>query len=400
MNPMREPVNHCAVTANGCLFAAQQHMPGFDARELSAYRGAAPKRFDQVPFPGGDVVNLRELSEILGLSQTTVSRALNGYPEVSEETRAKVIAAAQAHNYSPNLRARGLATGRAQAIGHVIPISTRHEMVNPIFGDFIAGAGEAYAARGYQMVLTTVGDGDEEGVYRNLKARGAVDGVIIHAPRVEDPRLELLDEIGLPYAVHGRVSSRKTPYTWLDVNNRRAFHRATEFLIDLGHRRIALLNGNETMDFAARRRAGFEAAMADRGLGTDPALMFSEEMTEDYGYRVARRCLEMPDRPTAFLVSSLITALGVRRAIEEAGLRLGRDVSVVTHDDALSYLANGADIPIFTATRSSVRDAGRQLATMLLDRIADPDQPAQTVLLEAELVVGRSTGPVPLTQES
>ena len=345
-------------------------------------------------------MNLRELSEILGLSQTTVSRALNGYPEVSEETRAKVIAAAQAHNYSPNLRARGLATGRAQAIGHVIPISTRHEMVNPIFGDFIAGAGEAYAARGYQMVLTTVGDGDEEGVYRNLKARGAVDGVIIHAPRVEDPRLELLDEIGLPYAVHGRVSSRKTPYTWLDVNNRRAFHRATEFLIDLGHRRIALLNGNETMDFAARRRAGFEAAMADRGLATDPALMFSEEMTEDYGYRVARRCLEMPDRPTAFLVSSLITALGVRRAIEEAGLRLGRDVSVVTHDDALSYLANGADIPIFTATRSSVRDAGRQLATMLLDRIADPDQPAQTVLLEAELVVGRSTGPVPLTQES
>jgi LacI family transcriptional regulator len=99
--------------------------------------------------------------------------------------------------------------------------------------------------------------------------------------------------------------------------------------------------------------------------------------------------------PTAFLVSSMISALGVRRALEERGLRMGADVSVITHDDALSYFTTGADVPLFTSTRSSVRDAGRQVAQMLIDRISMPDAPPQQVLLEAELMVGRSTGPAP-----
>ena len=93
----------------------------------------------------------------------------------------------------------------------------------------------------------------------------------------------------------------------------------------------------------------------------------------------------------------MILALGVRRAIEDQGLVMGRDVSVITHDDNLSYLQNGDGVPIFTATRSSVRDAGRLVAEMLITQISDPTQdPAQT-LLEAELTVGQSTGPAPLS---
>jgi LacI family transcriptional regulator len=339
-------------------------------------------------------MNLKELSRNLGLSQTTVSRALNGYPEVNESTRARVRLAAEQHNYRPNTRAKGLATGRAMAIGHVISATNQHEMVNPIFADFIAGAGETYSKNGYEMILSVVSDGDESQAYRNLKARGAVDGVIVHAPRMNDSRLTLLEEIGLPFAVHGRVSDRQDPYTWLDVNNRSAFRRATDFLLDLGHRRIALINGLEYMDFAHRRRIGYEEGLRARDIAPDPALMWSEEMTEDYGYRTARTMLALPDPPTAMLTASLITALGVRRAAEESGLRLGADLSVVTHDDALSYLRNGAEVPIFTATRSSVREAGRRLAQMLIDRIRAPEAPCSTQLLEAELMVGRSTGPL------
>ena len=117
-------------------------------------------------------VNLKQLSESLGLSQTTVSRALNGYPEVKEATRLKVQDAARRMNYAPNPGARGLATGRSMAIGHVIPVSKRHEMVNPIFGDFVAGASQTYSQRGYDMVLTHVDDGDEESVYRMLASKG------------------------------------------------------------------------------------------------------------------------------------------------------------------------------------------------------------------------------------
>ncbi|SDE06986.1 substrate-binding domain-containing protein [Limimaricola pyoseonensis] len=340
-------------------------------------------------------MNLRELSSLLGLSQTTVSRALNGYKDVSEATRARVLAAAKAHEYRPNTRAQALATGRSRAIGHVIPKISTHAMVNPIFADFIAGAGETYSQAGYEMLISVVDVDDEARAYRSIKARGLVDGLIVSAPRMNDPRIELLDEIGLPYAVHGRATGTERPYSWLDVNNRRAFSRAAEFLLDLGHRRIALINGHEEMDFAHRRRQGLEMALAARGLAPDPALMRQDEMTEGYGYRAAREMLAMPDPPTAFLVSSVICMLGVRRAVEEIGLTLGREVSAITHDDQLSYLRDDGPVPAFTATRSSVREAGQRLARMVLERIDAPDAPHRHELLEAELIIGRSTGPAP-----
>ncbi|WP_284163084.1 substrate-binding domain-containing protein [Frigidibacter sp. SD6-1] len=340
-------------------------------------------------------MNLKELSKRLGLSQTTVSRALNGFPEVSEATRTKVQAAARRYNYRPNNRARGLATGRTMAIGHVIPVSSKHEIVNPVFADFIAGAGETYSGADYDMVLTVVSDADEADAYRKLRAKGTVDGIIVHGPKVDDARIALLHEIGLPFVVHGRSSEATLPYSWLDVNNRRAFERATSFLLDLGHRQIALVNGLETMDFAFRRRKGYEAALAARGLAPDPQLMVSDEMTEANGYQATRRLLDLAAPPTALLTSSYISAIGARRAVEERGLKLGRDISIVTHDDELSYFRNGEDVPIFTATRSSVREAGRQAAAMLLELIADPDLTPQTRPLEAALIVGASTGPAP-----
>lgn len=340
-------------------------------------------------------MNLKEFARKLGLSPTTVSRALNGYPEVSEATRARVDAAARRYHYRPNARAQRLATGRAKAVGHVIPVATRHEIVNPIFADFIAGAGEAYAKAGYDMLLSVVSDDQEEAAYRDLRARGAVDGIIVHGPRTDDMRIALLREIGLPFVVHGRASEVALPYSWLDVNNRRAFRRATEFLLDLGHRRIALINGLEFMDFAVRRRAGYHEALAARGIAPEPDLMFSAEMTEEAGHRAAAQMLAAPAPPTAFLVSSMISGLGVRRAIESQGLRLGRDISVIIHDDELSYLRNGAEVPIFTATRSSVRLAGQRAADMLLALIAAPEGGPQSQLLEAELIIGQSTGPVP-----
>ncbi|MCZ4260106.1 substrate-binding domain-containing protein [Limimaricola sp. G21655-S1] len=340
-------------------------------------------------------MNLKQLSELLGLSQTTVSRALNGYTDVSEATRARVRAAAEAHDYRPNTRARALATGRSRVIGHVIPKISSHAMVNPIFADFIAGAGETYSSAGYEMLISVVDLAQEEKAYLSMKRRGLVDGLIVSAPRMNDPRIALLDGIGLPYAVHGRATGTDRQYSWLDVNNRRAFTRATDFLMDLGHRRIGLVNGLETMDFAHRRRQGYEEALRARGIAIDPNLMRQDEMTEGYGWRAARDMLAQPDPPTAFLVSSVICMLGVRRAIEEAGLVLGRDVSAVTHDDQLSYLRDDGAVPAFTATRSSVREAGQRLARMVIDRIDNPEGPHVQELLEAELIIGRSTGPAP-----
>lgn len=337
-------------------------------------------------------MNLRELAQTLGLSTTTVSRALNGYPEVSDATRARVVEAARRHGYAPNQMAKRLATGRALAIGHVIPLAV-HQMINPLFADFIAGAAETYSESGYDMVLSVVPEAEDAAAYRSMAEQQKVDGVIVHTPRVRDPRIDLLEQLGLPFLIHGRDSRPEGSYSWLDIDNRRAFLKATGLLLDLGHRRIGFLNGIETQYFALRRRRGHEDALISRGLEPDPALMRSAEMTEPYGHDAASAMLDGPDPPTAFLASSIIIALGVLRAVRGRGLVEGRDVSIVTHDDDLSFLPNHGAVPLFTATRSSIRAAGRRSAELLLATIADPERARRQELWETELVLGRSTGP-------
>ncbi|MEZ5799446.1 MAG: substrate-binding domain-containing protein [Nitratireductor sp.] len=337
-------------------------------------------------------MKLKELSDLLGLSQTTVSRALNGYPEVSEETRRKVKLAAETHSYQPSSHAKRLATGRTHTIGHVVPLSS-HEMINPHFSDFIAGAGEAYARLGYDMLISVVTEADQERVYRNLASGRKVDGLIVHGPKAIDPRLALLKSLDIPFVVHGRSDDAPDSYSWLDVSNRRSFVRATQFLADLGHSRIALLNGLEDMNFARRRRAGFLDGLASRGIAPDPSIMFSDEMIEPNGYRRMQQLLAMPVRPDAILTASVLLAMGAARAIQDAGLKPGRDISIVTHDDQFSFLRDHNAVPMFTATRSSIRDAGRRCAEMIIELANNPDRAPIQELWEAELVLGSSTGP-------
>ena len=280
-------------------------------------------------------------------------------------------------------------------IGHVIPVSNQHEMVNPIFTDFIAGAGEAYSEAGYDLTLSLVSDDDLDKVYRDLARRGSVDGFVIHGPKIGDPRVGLLKDIGIPFVVHGRVSAADQTYSWLDVNNRRAFFRAANFLLDLNHRRIGLINGLEEMDFSIRRRDGYLNALTERSIPHAPDYMAHGEMTEPYGYLSAKRMLVLDRPPTAFLISSIISAFGARRAIAETGLVVGKDVSIIVFDDDLSYFRNDNAEPVYTAVKSSVRTAGREAGNMLLDIIRGTREAPLHKLLEAELTVGQSTGPAP-----
>ncbi len=340
-------------------------------------------------------MNLKELSEHLGLSQTTVSRALNDYPEVSESTRQRVKQAAAKGNYRPNMRAMSLATGKAMTIGHVIPVESSSDVVNPIFAEFVAGASRTYSQRGYELMLTIAEAKNEESIYRGIVAKRAVDGVMLHSPKRDDPRLALLDEIGLPFVVHGRVCDSNQQYNWIDMDNQAAFQQATQLLLDLGHHRIALINGQETLSFAWLRRLGYLEALHASNITEDPELMTSADLTETYGYQTTQKMLSRKSPPTAILVSSYIAALGVRRAIGQAGYRIGKDISVITHDDELSYFDNGGAVPQFTSTRSSVREAGIRAAEMLLQQIDKPSLAAQTQMVETKLTLGSSTGPCP-----
>ncbi|MEQ9245504.1 MAG: substrate-binding domain-containing protein, partial [Nitratireductor sp.] len=255
-----------------------------------------------------------------------------------------------------------------------------------------------YGENGYDILLRLASLEEQEGVYRDLVDDQRVDGVVVHGPLTGDSRIGLLNALGLPFVVHGRSDEEGADYCWMDVNNRRAFHRATKFLLDLGHQRVALVNGLETMNFADRRRQGYEVALEEAGIVSDEQLLHSADMVEPYGYHAARALMDLAEPPTAILVASVLPAMGVTRALADLGLRAGEDVSIIAFDDCLSFLQSGykgrtPDIPYFTAVRSSIRDAGKRVAQMLLERIENPSGPLQSELWEADFVIGQTTAP-------
>ena len=341
-------------------------------------------------------MNLRELSARLGLSQTTVSRALNGFPEVSEETRARVRAAAELHGYRPSAAARRLATGQSSTLGLVFP-GERNLLADLLFTDFLRGCVEKASELGYDVTLSMAhGTQTEEAIYRRAVRNARFDAMIVSGPLVEDPRPSLLRKLKIPFIVHGRTLS-SDPYPFMDIDNEGAFLSAAKLLVDLQHRRIALLNGERSMNFAVDRERGFRAALSGAGLLPEEDLIFSGSMTEQEGFRAAAAMLAKPSRqrPTAFVCSSVALALGVRRAAMAAGLHIGRDIALVAHDDRLHGMESEGIDPPLTATQSSISDAGRRVVELCIARLRSPDDPWPQEVWPVNLVMRQSTMPAP-----
>ncbi|KFL27005.1 transcriptional regulator [Devosia sp. 17-2-E-8] len=338
-------------------------------------------------------MKLKELAAELGLSQTTVSRALNGYPEVNEATRQRVSEAAQRLGYRANVSARRLATGRAGAIGVVLPTEGNIQF-GPHTNEYLSGVAGRLAREEIDILLSPLETDDEIPAFKRLISSKRVDALIVGSPMLSDSRVKFLTEIGFPFVLHGRTEIGK-PHAWLDIDNAGAFFRATSHLLDLGHRRIAMINGPDGMTFAEHREQGYRDALVARGITPDPRLIANGQFTDEIGFRFAQSFLEQTPRPTAILAGSMMTALGVFRAIRAAGLTLGRDVSMIAHDDVFPYLNADNMVPSMSTTRSSIRAAGTRIAELVLQVLAGKPVEQIHELWPVELVLRESTGPAP-----
>jgi LacI family transcriptional regulator len=338
-------------------------------------------------------MRLKELAIELGLSQTTVSRALNGYPEVSEATRQRVNEVAGRLGYRPNASAIRLATGRVGAIGVALPLE-RSLHFGPHVSEFLSGIGERLAQDEIDILVSPISEDDEIPVHRRLAASKRVDAVVLSSPTPDDPRPQLLSDLGMPFILHGRVEL-DLPHAWLDIDNEGAFRRATDHLLDIGHRRIAMINGPADQTFAIHRERGFRAALLARGIVPDARLIAAGRFTDEIGFRYAQIFLDQSPRPTAIIAGSMMTALGVFRAIRSAGLVLGKDVSMIAHDDVFPFLNADNMLPSMSTTRSSMRAAGFRIGELIQQLLGG--KPADSIheLWPVELVLRESSGPPP-----
>ncbi len=337
------------------------------------------------------MATLKEISAELGLSVTTVSRALNGFPEVKEHTRVKVRETAERMGYRPNRIAQRLVTGRSGMVGMIVKIKPDMS-ADQTFFEMLTGLTAALASRDTDLVLAVDQDSDPVTPYKKLLERDILDGFILNAPIVDDPRVTFLQDHGVPFVMHGQDRPDPT-YPSFGIDNAQVSAQSVKLLANLGHKRIALINDELRHAYASERRSGFHAAMEQRGLSTD--YVQNSATLESHGYMHALDMLSGSAPPTAFICASTVVAAGVMKAVHDRGLRVPDDISVMAHDDALPLTRAINFDPALTVTRAPLRDACSPLANILLDHLDGKPARELQVFQDIETIVRGSTGPAP-----
>jgi DNA-binding LacI/PurR family transcriptional regulator len=329
---------------------------------------------------------LDQVAERAGVGRGTVSRVINGSPQVSEHTRRAVEAAVAELGYVPNLAARALVTRRTDAVALVISESEERVFSEPFFAGVVRGISAGVTAAGRQLVLAFAA-GEDRPLERYLTPQH-VDGVLLVSLHGDDPLPEVLRMRGLPVVLGGRPPSGYGG-AYIDVDNVGGARAGVAHLVARGRRRIATISGPHDMGAGQDRLAGYRSALAAAGLAEDPDLVVEGDFSEISGLQATRDLLaRRPDLDAVFAANDLM-AIGALRALREAGRRVPEDVAVVGFDDA--PLSRWTEPPLSTV-RQPVDEMGREMAEMLIRLIAGVDTDAhQSAVLPTELVVRASS---------
>lgn len=341
------------------------------------------------------MATLKDIGKELGLSVATVSRALNDFPEVKQATKVRVRDAAQRLGYRPNRVAQRLVTGRSGMVGMIVKISA--DMTPDLtFFETLTGFTAALAARDTDLVLAVDQGADPIQPYIRMLERDILDGFILIAPTVDDPRAAYLTQAGIPFVMHGRASAAPH-YPYFDIDNVAVSRDAVQLLAGLGHRAIALINGAADHAFAAYRLQGFMGAMATAGLPVPSDHCRQGAVDERDGHAVATQMLsgQSGTRPTAIICASTRVAAGALQAAHDLGISVPDDVSVMAHDDGFPQVQAATFDPPLTVTYAPLRDACVPLANHLIDVIGGGSVVRAQTLHPTQLIVRGSTGPAP-----
>lgn len=310
-------------------------------------------------------MSIKKLAEHLGLSKSTVSRALNGYQDVNPETRQRVLQAAQEIGYRPNPTARRLASGKSRNVGIILPANS-HLFVSPAFSKVLAGASAILAKYDYQLIVTTLTEWqDETRVYADFIGSGLIDGLFIVRTRTDDPRINMLRTQQFPYVCLG-YDEGFDPDCFVDVDNENAFYQMTKRQIEFGHRRIAFLDAPAELTLSKFRKRGYQKAIEEAGLVLDEQLLLNGELDENAATKMAKEVLSLAKRPTAILCADDTMALGTIAACEELGYQPGHDIAIAGYGN---YEYSRYSKPSITTLHYDTHAVGEEMAKLILNKL-------------------------------
>ena len=333
-------------------------------------------------------VTLKDIARRLGVSVTTVSRALGGYDDVAEETRQRILQATQEMGYRPHTIAQSLQRKRTNTVGFIIPTAAPR-VSDPFFTEILTGIGDEAAEHEFDLLVFTGAPGaQEQEAYERMVGSRRVDGLLVVRTRCRDERITYLVQNGFPFVAFGR-SDLDLDFPYVDVDGTKGLDEATQHLIDLGHRRIAYISAPLDLMFASHRLAGYKRALERNGLPVQEKWIAVGRLTQEDGYREGSKLLDLEPAPTAIIAANDLMALGVISAAQERGLTVGRDLAVVGFDD--TSLAEHSHPPL-TTIHQPIYDIGKMVCRMLIQLIKHEDLAQRQVMLEPTLVIRESSG--------
>ena len=334
-------------------------------------------------------ITSQDVADLAGVSRTTVSFVLNNEKRftIRPETADKVRSAAKQLGYYPNASARALASNQTKNIGLIISRAPQYIATDPFLPQILGGLLDVLGQNSQGLLLEWVEPGQQLESYLELTRAHHIDGMILMTPRLDDPGMKALEETDIPVVLMGYIPG--STLHWVDVDNFAAAEIAVNHLIGLGHTKIACIT-NAALPYtsASQRLDGYKAALQKAGIAFDPRLVREADFDAQSGYSQMCSLLESNQDFSAAFVASDIVALGAYSAIQEAGLSIPEDISVVGFDDIplASYIR-----PTLTSVALSGHDIAVESYKLLTQLMREEVPESLSVTLPTRLIARESS---------
>lgn len=331
---------------------------------------------------------MREVAERAGVAMSSVSRTISGHPDVSDAMRERVLAAVEELGYTPDLLAQGLRSRTTLSIGFVAG-----DISNPVLAHIVKGAETTLQRAGYSMLLTnSLVDPELDRHNITLLEQRRVDGLIVLLVSEDhESTLDVLADVEVPLILVERDLPESVPASRVLSDHHAGMMAAAEHLLELGHRRIAMIGGQDVRPTRERRRA-VEAAFARYHVSPDTLIVREGVFSVEHGARATEELLDMPNPPTALIAGANQIMVGALQVISDRGIELGRDLSFVGCDNL--EIASLYRPPIAVVDRDLVA-LGRAAAELVLTHLRDKNAVKREVILPTTFLARPSCGPVP-----
>ncbi|TVR18910.1 MAG: LacI family transcriptional regulator [Anaerolineaceae bacterium] len=333
-------------------------------------------------------LTLEKIAELAGVSRATVSRVVNGHPNIRTEVRERVQKVIDETGYEPNRAARSLASNRSNIIGVFKPLVGGTDLfIDPYYPKLINGISHECNQLDYVLSLFIFRNREEERTkFNQIINSGLVDGLILTASVADDPYVPILQKRGVPFVMVGRAPYDSSA-SFIDADNIGGASTAASHLIRTGYKRIACISPESRTTVGQDRLGGFLKAFEDRQVPINRELIVEGDFTFASGVSAMRQLL--PLKPDAVFAGSDAMALGAMQAIQEAGLKVPDDIAVVGFDD---FPAASNAVPPLTTIRQPVEESGSMAVRTLVDMIDTESREARGTILPVELIVRKSCG--------